>query len=361
MSEPPEFPRYTGPGGDETERPQDRPQDNRPDDRLPPEERPQDRSRQESPYNRSTYPQSSYGPSQPTYPGQPGYPGQSGYPGQPGQPGQPGYSGQPGYPGQPAYGTGQTSYGPGQSPYDPGRSTYPQTQPAPYGPHPYGYGYGGTGIRKTNGMAVAALVVGVVGLLVGVTGPVALVLGIVALAQIRRSGDDGKGMAVAGLVLGALQTLFLAFLAVLIAIGMSGGFGDLDESSAPAPVISTEAEDGSVWVTDLSASECFDDAGTEGVVYRAPCNTDHDGEVYAALILPPGPYPGDKASEAESEKSCDREYAKYVGTPVTRTSLEPSFWYPTSDDWENDDRAVTCVVYGPDGELLTGSVKGSKR
>lgn len=60
--------------------------------------------------------------------------------------------------------------------------------------------------RRTNGFAVASLVIGI--LWVGGLGSIlALVLGIMGLKQVNRSGQSGKGLAIAGIVLGSLGIL----------------------------------------------------------------------------------------------------------------------------------------------------------
>lgn len=64
------------------------------------------------------------------------------------------------------------------------------------------YGYGPPPPRGNNGMAIAALILGIAGLfLCGITSIVGVVLGHVSLGQIKRTGEEGRGMAVAGLVL----------------------------------------------------------------------------------------------------------------------------------------------------------------
>lgn len=147
---------------------------------------------------------------QPPYPGQtPGYGQQPGYT----QPGQ----GQPPY-GQPGYGQ-QTGYG-----QQPGYVQQPYGQ-QPYGQQPYGYGYG-YGYQGssggTNSLATAALVCGLGGLVIGITAPVAIGLGIAALVQIKRRNQEGKGMAIAGLAIGAILTLaYLALFTVMIILGAS--------------------------------------------------------------------------------------------------------------------------------------------
>jgi len=121
--------------------------------------------------------------------------------------GQPGY-GEPQY-GQPAY--GQPQYG--QPPYG---------QPDPYGAQP-----------QTNGKATAALWTGVGALVLvlccigGLLGVVPIVLGLKARSEIRSSGgrQSGDGLALTGIILGALAVLaslaLIALVAVLFANGSS--------------------------------------------------------------------------------------------------------------------------------------------
>ena len=109
---------------------------------------------------------------------------------------------------QPAFGaTPQGAMGyPPPSPTMPG---YPPPPAQPFGSAPYpgapqpmaGYGHP---LPGTDGLAVAALVVGIVGVLVPLVGQIlAIVLGAVALGRIKRSGRQGRGMAIAGIWLGA--------------------------------------------------------------------------------------------------------------------------------------------------------------
>lgn len=76
--------------------------------------------------------------------------------------------------------------------------------------------------RPTNTLAVLAIV------LAFVCAPAGLVLGIVARRQIRRTGEEGAGLALAGIVVGSLWTaLLVALLGIwLVAVSMlaSGSF-----------------------------------------------------------------------------------------------------------------------------------------
>ena len=113
----------------------------------------------------------------------------------------------PGYPAAPGYGPPP---GYGQQPYGP---------PAGYGPPP---GYP-TYARPTNTMAILALVMAFV------FAPAGLILGIVARKQIRQTGEDGDGLALAGMIVGGIFTAIFVVLIVLwiiaiVAIG-NGSFG----------------------------------------------------------------------------------------------------------------------------------------
>lgn len=83
-------------------------------------------------------------------------------------------------------------------------------QPDGYPPSPWG------GRRPTNSLAVVSLV------LAFVCAPAGLVLGIVARRQIRRTGEEGAGLALGAIVVGSLWTaLLLALLGVwLVALSM---------------------------------------------------------------------------------------------------------------------------------------------
>ena len=72
-------------------------------------------------------------------------------------------------------------------------------------------------VPPTNGMAIAALI------LVFVFYPIGIVLGHVARGQIKRTGEGGRGLATAALVIGYLQVAvtvgIIAVAAFLVAVG----------------------------------------------------------------------------------------------------------------------------------------------
>jgi hypothetical protein len=74
--------------------------------------------------------------------------------------------------------------------------------------------------RRTNSLAVASLVCGLAQPFLGLTTIPAIVLGYAARGQIRRTGEDGSGLATAGLVLGWIGAV-VAVLVILLAVAVT--------------------------------------------------------------------------------------------------------------------------------------------
>jgi hypothetical protein len=101
----------------------------------------------------------------------------------------------------------------------------PAGPPAPppgyaYPPPPPGvyYGYAPMQVRRTNALAIAALVCGICGFLYVVPAILGIVFGCIALRQIRREGSDGRGMAIAGIVTGIAWLVFVVVIAVVVIV-----------------------------------------------------------------------------------------------------------------------------------------------
>ena len=71
----------------------------------------------------------------------------------------------------------------------------------------------------TNGLAVAGFVLGLLGF-VGISAILGIVFGSVALSRIRTTGQGGRGLAIAGIVLGSC---WLALFVILILLGVIVG------------------------------------------------------------------------------------------------------------------------------------------
>jgi hypothetical protein len=103
---------------------------------------------------------------------------------------------------------------------------YPQAGNPQAGYPPPGYGapgYPPVYVRPTNTMAILALVMAFV------FAPAGLILGIVARKQIRETGEDGDGLALAGIIVGGIVTaifvLFIVFWVIAFAAITNDGFG----------------------------------------------------------------------------------------------------------------------------------------
>ncbi len=129
----------------------------------------------------------------------------AGYHSAPGQPAQPA----PPPPSYPSYPQPQ----PQQQPY--GQPNYGYPNAAPY--QPYGYAQPQQG---TNGLAIGSLIASVLGLCTCIGSIVGIILGIIALNQIKERGGQGRGMAIAGICVGALG-IVVAIVWVIINIAVS--------------------------------------------------------------------------------------------------------------------------------------------
>ncbi|GAA4739857.1 hypothetical protein GCM10023328_21180 [Modestobacter marinus] len=130
------------------------------------------------------------------------------------------YRGDPPPHGAPPHGT--PSYGPphGMPSYGPPGYGTPSYGPPGYGPPGYGPpGYGPGWRRSTNQLAIVALVA------TFLLAPVGLVLGLVARGQIRRSGEQGDGLALAAVIVGGLGTTLMAA-GLVVWIGLLASISD---------------------------------------------------------------------------------------------------------------------------------------
>lgn len=76
----------------------------------------------------------------------------------------------------------------------------------------------------TNSLAVASLICAIGQVLTfGMTGVPAIILGNKALRQIRRTGEEGTGLATVGLTLGWIGATIIAFVVVVAVITVVGG------------------------------------------------------------------------------------------------------------------------------------------
>lgn len=153
-------------------------------------------------------------------------------------------SGSPAY-GSSSYGSSPSDYGNSQSgtygggDYSSGNYGAPANEPANptpaynqapmYNAQPAPYGAPGYPMRRgTNGLAIAALITGIVSLVgtwpFGWIGVAPVIMGHIAVKQCKERGQEGKGLAIGGLVTGyiAIAGFVLIVLLFVLVFGLAG-------------------------------------------------------------------------------------------------------------------------------------------
>jgi hypothetical protein len=198
-------------------------------------------------------------------------------------------------------------------------------------------------------MAVWALVLGIVPVFAGLLG---IGLGIAALSRIKRSGRKGRGLAVAGIVLGAL------WLVALLGFTVRAALSDRvhrDASGAPT-------SSGPVSLGDIRVGDCTKTLplGTHIVTLNVvPCAQPHLGEVFLTYDFPSGGYPGEVEVTRESRGRCQEALPAYVGASPGETGYNIVYVKPSASSWARGRRHVICELVSPTHAELTGSARGA--
>ncbi|NUS04261.1 MAG: DUF4190 domain-containing protein [Nonomuraea sp.] len=201
-----------------------------------------------------------------------------------------------------------------------------------------------TPMPGSNGLAIAALCCGIAGL-VPIAAVAAIVLGIVALNQLRDRVQRGKGLAIAGLVLGVLW--LVGWAVFIVAVGA-------DESARDASGKVTNTSD--AYVEDLRAGDCFSGAGRTEVdsITLIPCASPHESQVVTVFTMPAGPWPGEDKVVAAAEDGCAAKGDPLI-TDKAYDDLRPSFIYPQDAFSWRGNRQIICIVDAARSGTTTGS------
>ncbi|MEU9332467.1 DUF4190 domain-containing protein [Streptomyces sp. NPDC048290] len=199
---------------------------------------------------------------------------------------------------------------------------------------------------SVNGFAVAALVLGIL-CLVPLLG---LVLGVVALVQIRRSGERGKGMAIAGVVLSSVGMVL--WVTLMVTDGLSSFLDDFAAGVHESNTLYVET------------GTCFNTPGGPSgeVTYdldEVPCEDRHEGEVFATFELPDGDFPGDARIEETADERCYALQSSYaMDSWALPENVDVYYLVPIRSSWRLGDREVACFFGHVDtGSRLTGSLR----
>jgi len=75
---------------------------------------------------------------------------------------------------------------------------------------------------RTNPLAIVSLVLSLVGLLTWITAIGGVITGHIALSQIKRTGEGGRGMAIAGVIVGYVMVGFMVLYILFIVFVFAG-------------------------------------------------------------------------------------------------------------------------------------------
>lgn len=235
---------------------------------------------------------------------------------------------------------------------------------------------GGPGARRrpVDGLAVAALVLGVTSLVAPVLVPVAVGLGVAGLVVASRPGGRGEGHAAAAIVLAGAAVLAASLASVAaaaVATAASGpaadalralGGPDAGDGRGGGDRARDGAGDGprTAVIASVLEGHCLLSLSADGPVTTAEvvgCASPHVYEVFA--VLPDdgsgGVYPGDEGERRLAGTACRGR----LETNASQQDEDPrrfgvALLYPTPSGWALGDRTIYCLAVAADGQDLTG-------
>lgn len=148
----------------------------------------------------------------------------------------------------------------------------------------------------------------------------------------------------------------------LIALSGCSLLGGADEPERDESGDVTEASDADAF--SIRVGDCLEtmDWSAEGfsTVPVIPCAEEHESEVYAAVDLPDGDYPGDESVGTQADEYCYGEFQGFVGIAWEDSAFDYGYLSPSAESWEQGDREVLCIIMDPAG-LTTGSLAGAAK
>jgi hypothetical protein len=202
---------------------------------------------------------------------------------------------------------------------------------------------------STSGMAVTAFVLGLLGV-VGISAILGIVFGAIALRRIRGTLQRGKGLAIAGIVLGSV---WLALTAVVITSAVI-----LQTATPTRPSASASPQAGSHRVNPFSlvAGDCFDTpAVTQGnitsiaSVVQTACTEPHSDQIFATFTDAGSTldYPGETTLRGIAAAGCIARMGATVNSALINKAMVVGYLAPDQLSWLAGRRTISCIIYSP--------------
>ncbi len=217
---------------------------------------------------------------------------------------------------------------------------WPPPPPAPWDPargDDWRHGYAAPQVAVgTDGFAIAALVLGVLPVMAGILG---IVFGLIGRRRTKKSGQGGRGLATAGLVLGSLW--FLLVVGIIVFAAASGPL----RNDAGVVVSSGSVSWDSLQVGDCLESDPGDGATTADV---RPCDIGgHVGEVFETFL-----WTG--YDERLGLGRCTKDLLGYLGM---KGHTDPGYGVHILHPRTGAAGNAVCFLVAPDGRPLYGTAR----
>jgi len=220
----------------------------------------------------------------------------------------------------------------------------PPAQAAPWTPGGAPYGVPPGWRPGVNGFAVTSLVLGILGPVGGLV--LGLVFGIIALSDIKRTGQRGRGLAIAGI---AVFSVWIFLVIAFIVLGILGAA--LDSTTRSSGASSTGFS--------LKPGQCFDrDPNSKSsAVTVIDCAKPHDAEAFASEPITSVSYPGLTAVQAIGEHRCPGDAEHWLTAGLNYPDFAVHYLFPQASSFTRGDRTVICFFRRIDNFKITGHVK----
>jgi hypothetical protein len=165
-----------------------------------------------------------------------------------------------------------------------------------------------------------------------------VIFGCIALSKIRQTGQKGRGLAIAGLVLSGFWVL---------AIGSFVAFGAAGTTTAkPADRVAA----GTVFA--LHSGDCYTRSGQNPAeTTTTACTAPHDGEIYGIAAPHDGAYPGEAKLQESGTQECQALVKSFFTKTTPAANLRVQVYIPSADGWDMQYRSAMCAFENQSGQL----------